>query len=104
MYQLLKNFRVRKSFTQRNNFRVEVRKRLCRLKTFAKQKLSREKNFRNVKSFASKPVAKQSALPTAKKVDPLPLRGDRDKNFRFELLPLPKGFKKCETRLSVWFR
>lgn len=104
MYQLLKNFRVRKSFTKRNNFRVEFRKRLCRLKTFAKQKVSHEKNFRNKKSFASKPVAKQGALPTAKKADPLPLWGDRDKNLRFELLPLPKGFKKCNSRPSVWFR
>lgn len=61
------------------------------------------KNFRVRKSFASKPVAKQGALPTAKKVDPLPLRGETDKNFRFELLPLPKGFKKCDNRPSVWF-
>lgn len=104
MYQLLKNFRVRKSFTQRNKFRVEVRKRLCRLKTFAKQKAPHEKNFRNQKSFARKPVAKQGALPTAKKVDPLPLWGDKDKNLRFELLPLPDGFKKCNSRPSVWFR
>lgn len=104
MYQLLKNFRVRKSFMKRNNFRVEFRKRLCRLKTFAKQKVSHEKKLSQQKSFAHKPVVKQSALPAAKKADPLPLWGDRDKNLRFELLPLPKGFKKCNSRPSVWFR
>lgn len=97
MYHLFKNFRIIKSF-KRKNFRVQMRKNLCRLKTFAKQKVSHSK-----KTFARKPDKGRAPMPAAKKVDPLPLRGETDKNFRFELLSLPKGFKKCDSRPSVWF-
>lgn len=47
MYHIWKNFRNIKSFVQSKNFQIAMRKRLCRLKTFAKQKVSQiKKNFR----------------------------------------------------------
>lgn len=96
MYHLFKNFRIIKSF-KRKNFRIQMRKNLCRLKTFAKQKVSHTK-----KTFARESDKGRTPMPAAKKVDPLPLGGETDKNFRFELLPLPKGFKKCDNQPSVW--
>lgn len=99
MHRFAKNFRILKSFVQSRHFRIAIRKRLCRLKTFAKQKVSRIK-----KTFAFRPVREQVPTPTAKKVDPLPLRGAKEIKLKYELIPLPPGFKKCNSRPSVWFR
>lgn len=99
MYRFAKNFHILKSFVQSKNFRIAIRKRLCREKTFAKQKVSRIK-----KTFAFRPVREQAPTPTAKKVDPLPLWGVKEIKLKYELVPLPSRFKKCNSHPSVWFR
>lgn len=98
MYQVWKKFHEIKSFVRSKNFRIQCRKQLCRKKTFVKQKLSPI-----VKSFAQRPVREQVPAPTAKKVDPLPLRGGKEIKLSFEPLPLPKGFRSLDRR-SVWTR
>lgn len=97
MYHIWKNFRNIKSFVQSKNFQIAMRKRLCRLKTFAKQKVSQIK-----KTFARKSDMGVKPMPAAKKVDPLPHRGVREYKLRFELLPLPKPYRKIERRPSDW--
>lgn len=81
MYHIWKNFRNIKSFVQSKNFQIAMRKRLCRLKTFARKS-----------DMGVKP------MPAAKKVDPLPHRGVREYKLRFELLPLPKPYRKIEKK------
>lgn len=102
MYQVWKNFRKARSFVRSKNFQIRTRKRMCmlktKLKTFAEKKLSPI-----AKTFAHKPAKGRVPMPTAKKVDPLPLRGLREQKIRFELLPLPKPYRGVERRPSDWY-
>lgn len=102
MYRFAKNFRILKSFVQSKNFRTQLRKRGCVLKTRAKS-FTEKKLSPIVKTFARKLAKSRAPLPTAKKVDPLPLRGIEALKIDFEPLPLPKGFRSID-RGNVWIR
>lgn len=102
MNQVWKKFCELKSFVHSKNFQIRVWKRMCvlktKLKTFAERKLSPI-----AKTFAHKPTKSRMPMPTAKKIDPLPLWGVEALKIDFEPLPLPRGFRSIDRR-SVWTR